>query len=106
MQNAIDQKLELVQTTVDFIKNQQRLRLISHPSFLNLCVQVLPPQGSEADPRAWSIHVRKQMIKHHQAMVNYSENSKDGAFLRMIFVHPQLNFEHVKNILNFALGVC
>lgn len=104
-QEAIDQKLELVKQTVELIKGNKRLKLMSQPSFLNVCVQVLPPEDIQADLKTWSLYVRKKMINDQFAMVNYSENQKDGYFLRLIIVHPQLKIQHVKDILDFAVHV-
>ena len=105
LQKSIDEKLELVQQTVQIIQKSNRLKIISTPQFLNICFQVLPPTGSTHDPKTWSVKVREKLITNQQVMVNYSYNQTDGYFIRMILAHPQIQVHHVNKIINQILEV-
>ncbi len=105
LQKSIDEKFELVQKTVQLIQKSNRLKLIYTPEFLNICFQVLPPQGSTHDPKTWSVKVREQLIANQQVMVNYSHNQTDGYFIRMILAHPQIQIHHVNKIMNQILEI-
>lgn len=85
-----------------WIRSQPRLELVGEPTFLNVCVRIVRPDG-EKDSQ-WSKAVREQLKEKDLAMVNYSSDEK-GAFLRLILAHPQVTSSHVKTILNFALEI-
>lgn len=103
--DLVDRLIEIRQQTQNWIQNQPRLELVAEPVFLNLCVRVNPPVGqTEIEAGQWSKNVRDCLIKDNLAMVNYSENG-NGTFLRLIFAHPNLEFEHVKQILMWSIEV-
>lgn len=86
-----------------WIENQSRLKLISKPEYLNVCIRITPPNNS-ADPKNWSQKVREVLKEKNLAMVNYSTD-QEGTFLRLILAHPYLKGDHVKQILQWALDV-
>jgi sulfinoalanine decarboxylase len=98
----VDRLLEIREETLNWIRTQSRLELVSVPDYLNICVRVIPPHGKE-DPD-WAKFVRERLKEKDQAMVNYSEN-QEGSFLRLILAHPYLKFEHVRQVLEWALEV-
>lgn len=102
MTRSIDRMLELKDATVDFVRARPRLRLVSEPEFLNVCVEVIPESG-EPDAR-WSARVREALRERNQAMINYSTDKSGRTFLRLILVHPMLELEHVTNMLSWALA--
>tara|TARA_B110001454_G_scaffold28073_1_gene27422 strand:+ start:8104 stop:9735 length:1632 start_codon:yes stop_codon:yes gene_type:complete len=103
--NLVDSLIQIRQETESWVKEQPRLELVAEASFLNLCVRIRPPiDQAVLDAKQWSKTVREKLIKDDLAMVNYSEN-ENGTFLRLIYAHPELEFEHVKQILKWSLEV-
>jgi glutamate/tyrosine decarboxylase-like PLP-dependent enzyme/quercetin dioxygenase-like cupin family protein len=98
----VDRLVGIREETLEWIKTQKRLELVSEPDNLNICVRVMP-STLEKNPD-WSRHVREKMKDQNQALVNFSTD-KDGSFLRLILVHPFLKFDHVRQILLWALAV-
>jgi sulfinoalanine decarboxylase len=99
----VDRLLDVTKQSIDWIKTQPRLHLISEPGYLNICVQVVSPQNPS--DKNWSAHVRERLIEKNLSMVNYSTTPDGLTFLRMILSHPQIEFAHVKQILEWALEV-
>lgn len=98
----VDKLLAVRDESIEWIKSQARLKIVSDPEYLNLCVEILPPNGKiDSD---WSKSVRQKLIEQNSAMVNFSENS-EGSFLRMILAHPYLEFRHIQQILLAALDI-
>ena len=104
LERAIDRLITLREDTVLWAKQQPRLELVCEPEYLNVCLRVAPPQGNDSQPEGWSKVVREKLKDQNFAMVNYSANT-DGTFLRLILAHPFLEFKHVQEILEYALGV-
>ncbi len=98
----VDRLVDLRDECMQWIQSQDRLQIVSQPEYLNLCVRVLPP-NKKHDPN-WSQHVREALKQKNLAFVNYSANS-DGTFLRLILANPYLTFDHVKQILQWAIEV-
>lgn len=99
----VDRLLDIRDLVTAWIKTEPRLKLVSEPEFLNICVRVLPPaEGAHA--ASWSRHVRTVLKESNLAMVNFSSDA-DGDFLRIILVHPDLKLEHLQNILRWSLNV-
>ena len=98
LQETLDRLISIRDETVLWIKKEPRLELICEPEYLNVCVRLNPPS------RNWSRKVREHLKEQNQAMVNFSKN-QDSVFLRLIFAHPHLEFEHLREILDSALGV-
>lgn len=103
LEQFIDRLIEVREETLDWIKTQPRLKLISTPEFLNVCVRVIPP-NEDIHIVDWSKKVREELKEQNLAMVNYSTN-KEGDFLRLILANPFLKFKHVKQILAWALEI-
>lgn len=100
----LERFLEIKNKLCEWIADQPRLRLVYKPSYLNICVEILPQHGGEYDG-LWSKYVRNRLIESNKAMVNFS-TAKDGTtFLRLILVHPLLTLENVKDILTWALQI-
>jgi glutamate/tyrosine decarboxylase-like PLP-dependent enzyme len=103
MGDFVDQLLAVREQSLAWIKMQPRLELISTPEFLNVCVRIVPPEQNQ--PLAdWSKYVREQLKNKNLAFVNYSTDSQ-GTFLRLILAHPSLQFQHVRQIFEWALDV-
>ena len=101
----VDGLINIRKQTQEWLKGQSRLELVAEPEFLNLCVRVKPPfELSKEDQSQWSQKVRESLKENNQAMVNYSTN-KQGTFLRFIFAHPDLEFHHIQQVLQWALAV-
>lgn len=98
----IDHLYQVQSETVRWVKEQPRLKLVTDPEFLNICIRVLPP-SLQSDPH-WSTHVRQQLKELDQVMVNYSHD-KNGTFLRLILAHPEIQFKHVQQILEWSLRI-
>ena len=98
----VDRLVTIQKQTVDWIKDQPRLSLVQTPDYLNICVRVASPNGSHVAD--WSKRVRENLKQENLAMVNYSTN-EEGTYLRLILAHPFLRFEHVQQILTWALAV-
>ncbi len=101
--NLVDQLVEIREQTLNWIETQSRLQMVADASYLNICVRVVPPQNL-LDPENWSKHVREKLIQNNLCMVNYSQDA-GGTFLRLILAHPYLKFQHVQQILTWALAV-
>ena len=101
----IDHLLEVRDEVMPWISDQPRLRWVARPDYLNLCIQVLPPIGSEALASDWSIRVRTRLRDSSKAWVNFSRTATGESFLRMILVHPSIEARHVLEILAAALEV-
>lgn len=99
----VDRQLRLREDCARWIQTQERLEIVGAPTYLNLCVRVLPPAGAQADPN-WSKWTREQLKLESLAMVNFAQDQQ-GTFLRLIFAHPKLNLQHVQWILTQALAV-
>lgn len=98
----VDQLIEIREKALVWIKTQSRLELVANPEYLNLCLRVVPPSGP--NDKNWSKKVREVLKEKNLAMVNYSTNEQ-GTFLRLILAHPFLEFNHVRQILEWALKV-
>lgn len=101
----VDRLMTVKDETVAWVKTQNRLKLLWHPEYLNVCVQVLPPAGTQVDEKTWAVHVRNELKRKNLAMVNYSANAEGLTFLRLILAHPQLDSNTVKEILTWALEI-
>ncbi len=101
-QEMIERLISVRDQSVTWIKKQGRLELVADPQFLNVCVRVVPP-NQKVDP-SWSKRVRNTLRDQDIAFVNFSTDEK-GSFLRLIFAHPKIKFEHVQHILSQALEV-
>jgi glutamate/tyrosine decarboxylase-like PLP-dependent enzyme len=98
----VDELISLRNQTLSWMIDRPRLQLISMPTYLNICVRVIPPDGQvDID---WSKRVRESLRESNLAMVNYSHDD-NGTFLRLILAHPFLKFEHIQKILQHALAV-
>ena len=98
----VDRLIQIREQTMDWLKTQPRFELVASPEYLNICLRVRPPQGQS--PADWSRHVREVLKEKDLAMVNYSTDEQ-GSFLRLILAHPFLEFQHVRQILDWALAV-
>ncbi len=105
IENFIDRQFDLKNKFVESIKNTPRLKLLHNPEFLNVCVQVLPPEGSEQDSINWSKRVRETLRSENKAMINYSTTAEGLTFLRFILANPNLHIEHLNEILHWSLSV-
>lgn len=99
----VDRLLDIQQQTIKYIQSEPRLKLVSQPEYLNICVRILPPHD-KSEINDWSKTVRETLKNKNLAMVNYSHN-QEGPFLRLILAHPYLKFEHVQQILKWSLDV-
>lgn len=99
----VDRLLAIRDQAVAWIATQPRLVLVADPQYLNVCVRVVPPDG-RSDAGAWSRVVREALKERDRAFVNFSTD-ENGAFLRLILAHPYLEFEHVRQLLCWALEV-
>jgi glutamate/tyrosine decarboxylase-like PLP-dependent enzyme/mannose-6-phosphate isomerase-like protein (cupin superfamily) len=100
---VVDQLIAIRDETLDWIKTQPRLALVSIPDFLNVCIRILPPQ-EKSNSHDWSRKVREVLRENNFAFVNFSSD-ESGSFLRLILAHPYLQFKHVKQILKWSLEV-
>jgi sulfinoalanine decarboxylase len=100
---SVDRLLSVRDETLAWIKKEPRLELVVSPEYLNLCVRVKTPTAKGQDPH-WSKKIREILKDKNLTMVNYSSDEK-GDFLRLILAHPQLEFKHVQQIFEWALGV-
>lgn len=99
---VVDRFISIRNETLEWLKTQKQLQLVSEPDYLNICIRVQAPKGfSNLD---WSRTVRESLKKKNLAFVNYSAN-QDGPFLRLILAHPFLQFSHVQQILQWAQDV-
>ncbi|MEQ1721555.1 MAG: aminotransferase class V-fold PLP-dependent enzyme [Pseudobdellovibrio sp.] len=96
----IDHLYSVQTESVAWIKKQAHLTLVNEPEFFNLCVRVKNP--NRQDDNTWSTEVRNRLKSENKTMMNFSTN-QDGSFLRLILANPQIETEHVKNILTAAL---
>ncbi len=101
--NLVDSLLSVRDESLAWINQQPRLKLVAEPSYLNICLRILPPAGHSIDNQ-WSLKVRQKLIDENLAMVNYATDS-EGPFLRLILAHHRLTFRHVKQILEWALSI-
>ncbi len=104
----VDRLVTVRDETVKWIQTQERLTLLADPQFLNLCVQIKPPEIAKQNKeqlKTWSLHVREQLRDLNQAMVNYSTLKDGTTFLRLILANPQTDFAIVQNILKYSLAV-
>ncbi|MEL7369736.1 MAG: aminotransferase class V-fold PLP-dependent enzyme [Myxococcota bacterium] len=102
----VDHLLDVRDGVVAFIRDQPRLKLLADPSFLNVCVEVVPPDdAANVKDGDWSMIVREKLKGDKQAWVNYARDRQDRAFLRLIMVHPNLVVEDVVQMLEAALAV-
>lgn len=99
--NFIDRLVGIREEILPWIKDHERLELVAKPDYLNICVRVLDQNGQK-NPE-WSKTVRERLKEKNLAFVNYSVD-REGTFLRLILANPYLNFHHVKQILEWALG--
>lgn len=99
--NFIDRLVGIREEILPWIKDHERLELVAKPDYLNICVRVLDQNGQK-NPE-WSKTVRERLKEKNLAFVNYSVD-RDGTFLRLILANPYLNFHHVRQILEWALG--
>jgi glutamate/tyrosine decarboxylase-like PLP-dependent enzyme len=99
----VDRLTNIRDDILPWIETQPRLELVSEPTYLNICLRVKPP-SSKINTPDWSKVVRESLKEKNLAMVNYSSDSK-GSFLRLILAHPNMQTEHVKQILKWALEV-
>ncbi|MGE3758999.1 MAG: pyridoxal-dependent decarboxylase [Pseudobdellovibrionaceae bacterium] len=98
----VDRQVSLRDETVKWIEGQPRLEIVARPSYLNLCVRILAPDGRRLPE--WSRFVRERMKASDLCLVNYSSDSQ-GTFLRLILAHPFLTTAHLRQILEWALSI-
>jgi sulfinoalanine decarboxylase len=103
--HTVDRLLRVRDELVAWILKEPRLTLIAEPSYLNVCVRITPPRGVQVTDGKWAVHARESLIKSKKAWVNYSSDSEGQEFLRMILVHPELDFADAKQVLVDALAV-
>jgi hypothetical protein len=96
--------MQLRTEAVEWIKKNPRLKIIGDPEYLNICVEILPPELAKED-KDWSIKVRNALIASNSAMVNFSRGKEDKSFLRLIVANPHLSLHHIQEILDAALRV-
>jgi glutamate/tyrosine decarboxylase-like PLP-dependent enzyme/quercetin dioxygenase-like cupin family protein len=99
----VDRLAKIRNEVVVWIKTQPRLELIVNPEYLNICVRI-KPKNENIKNLEWSKVVREALKEKNLAMVNYSSNSQ-GPFLRLILAHPNLQTDHVKQILQWGLDI-
>lgn len=99
----VDRLAKIRDDILPWIESQSRLELVARPEFLNICIRVKPP-NFKVNAENWSKVVRESLKEKNLAMVNYSSDDK-GYFLRLILAHPNLQINHVKQILTWALEV-
>lgn len=110
--DIVEQKLQIRDEVVSWIKIQPGLRLLHDPEYLNICVQVRKPalqnyempKGTSTfeDDLQWSRHVRQVLKQENKALVNFSTRGDGLTFLRLILAHHQLRTDHVIQILKWA----
>lgn len=101
----VDRQLDLQRDFVQLLKSSgPRVRVLHEPEFLNVCVQVLPPNGNN-NVADWSRHVRRSLLESNRAMINFSLDSEGASFLRFILAHPQLGIAQLRQMLAWALEV-
>ncbi len=101
----IDRQMDLQKSFVQLLKESgPRIKLLHEPEFLNVCVQVLPPEDQQ-DVASWSRHVRQSLLESNQAMINFSVNPQGVSFLRFILAHPHLEIVQLRKIVQWALEV-
>lgn len=100
LRDFVDRMAGIREEIIPWIKEQKRLQIIGQPEYLNLCVRVLPPK--DENPADWSKIIRERLKTKGLAFVNFSTN-QNGSFLRLILAHPFLTFQHIKQILEWAL---
>jgi glutamate/tyrosine decarboxylase-like PLP-dependent enzyme len=99
----VDRLIEVRKKVTKWIETEPRFELVGTPEYLNLCLRVRPPIAKGPDAH-WAKRIREDLKDRNLAMVNYSADDQ-GDFLRLILAHPSLQFEHVKQILEWALEV-
>ncbi len=105
LSRMVDRLLDVRDELVSFIVKEPRLSLVADPSYLNVCVRIDPPKESTLDSKDWAVFVRTRLMEEKKAWVNYARDQDGRSFLRMILVHPDLNFSHAKELLTDALSV-
>ena len=100
----VDRLINVRNQTVEWVNTESRFEVVSAPDYLNLCLRINPPLNNPSTSSEWALYVRETLINKNLAMVNYAKD-ENGYFLRLIFAHPDLEFVHVKQILQWALEI-
>lgn len=91
--NKISEFFELKNWLVDFLKSHNdQYKLVQEPEFLNFCFQVLP-KDKDLNISEFNFELRKRLMARGNFMVNFSQNAKDGYFIRLVFNHWGVNQE-------------
>jgi glutamate/tyrosine decarboxylase-like PLP-dependent enzyme len=99
----IDRQMQLKNDFVAYLKTQDRCVLLKEPTFLNVCVQIVPPRTG-VDKNTWSRKVRDRLKEKNLAMVNYSTDENGMTFLRFILAHPHLELSHLQEMIHWSLA--
>jgi glutamate/tyrosine decarboxylase-like PLP-dependent enzyme/quercetin dioxygenase-like cupin family protein len=98
----VDRQLALKDDFVSYIKTQERCHLVKDAEFLNVCVQIIPP-NEKMDTDTWSKKVRDRLKEEDLAMVNYSTDENGLTFIRFILAHPHLKLSHLQEMIQWSL---
>lgn len=97
-ENKIEELLTLKNEFCELIAGKpQKYKLLHHPSFLNICFQVLP-QDENVNISDFNFALREKLMSRGKFMVNFSRNDQ-GAFFRLVLSHWQVDMNILKEFL-------
>ncbi len=79
----------------ELIQKSQKFNLIKKPHSINVCFRYASEDGSRKEEE-----IRTELLKTGKLMVNYSKD-KDGHFFRIAFTNPDLENQHLDQVLKF-----
>lgn len=99
--NRTEHLLELAKFATHEISNNPRFKLI-HSHYLNVCFQINSYHNQE-NINAFTLKVRKALIKEGKAMVNYAQRADGTIFFRLVFPNHVTEKGHVTELLKIIL---
>jgi glutamate/tyrosine decarboxylase-like PLP-dependent enzyme len=89
--NKFSELHDLKDYTVSLLeKNPKDFSLLHKPHFMNICFHVMPKDGSKPD-YSFNQKLREKVMSRGKFMVNFSKDSENGTYFRLVLNHWGLN---------------
>lgn len=95
--------LDLAKFAAKEIDAHPKLKLI-HFNYLNVCFQVHSLKEKE-NINAFTLRVRKELVKSGKALVNYAERADGTTFFRLVFPNHQTEKAHVTELIKIIVDI-
>lgn len=102
LEKRTDHLFSLAEYAKELVVNGPRFKLL-FANYLNLCFQVIPPEGSSLNINDYTLKVREALIKEGKAMVNYAERADGTIFFRLVFPNHRTQRSDLDELMKIIL---